>query len=128
MENRLIGRWRFIGAEKYIGSKWVATDNYVDDMEWEFHPQYFGTSKVIGCITESTIAASRELPYAYNIAENKLKIEIYTDEISGSDDESEADIYELIETHDPNQLAFSILTMEGCPPPYFRYILQAADR
>ncbi|MFI3289601.1 MAG: hypothetical protein SNH55_04115 [Rikenellaceae bacterium] len=127
MDIKLIGKWLFIGAERYHNNKWQPCSNYVEGMTWTFHPQYFGKNKVIGCIIESTANTTKELAYSYNTSENRLKIEIFTDCIIGIGDESEVDIYEIITNNqDPkyaNQIIISILTMEGYPPPYFRYIL-----
>ncbi|MFI3303993.1 MAG: hypothetical protein SNF68_07455 [Rikenellaceae bacterium] len=129
---QLNGKWEFIGAELYSGSKWVACERYVKGMTWDFHPQYFSPTKTIGCIIETTPTAnSVDLPYAYNIAEAKLKVEIYTDDARGMLDETEADVYEVIphadSTPDSPQIYLSILTEHGCPPPYFRYLLRKIE-
>ncbi len=47
----LTGKWAFIGAEKFIDTDWMESQDFIDTMTWEFHPQYFGSHKVIGQVT-----------------------------------------------------------------------------
>ncbi len=127
-ETTLIGKWQFIGAERYNGSKWQSA-TYVEGMAWEFFPQYFSESRTIGNIVETTPTNTPiEMAYLYTPKERLLKIEIFTDCTIGSDDKSEADFYDVIFTDvEPNDtpiLFLSILTQEGAPLPYLRYVLQ----
>lgn len=134
----LTGKWLFIGAERFIDSQWQPCDTYVDGMTWEFCEQYIGEGKVIGSIVETSPSeVSTKMAYAYNSGENRLTVEIFTECTTQSDDSSEADIYEVCRAESEqsddqgdskgegtNTITISILTQHGCPPPYFRYILQ----
>ncbi|MFI3304730.1 MAG: hypothetical protein SNF68_08480 [Rikenellaceae bacterium] len=129
---QLNNKWEFIGAELYKGSKWVACNRYVKGMIWDFHPQYFSPTRMIGCIIESTPKEnSVDIPFSYNFDEAKLTVEIYTDSTTGITDQSEVDVYEVTsdnETSNNNPtIKLSILTEHNCPPPYFRYILQKIE-
>ncbi len=131
-ETNLTGKWQFVGAEKFNGIEWQEAA-YVDQMIWEFRPQYSGENKTIGNIIESTPSeAPIEMAYVYTNDDNLLKIEIFTDNVTGKEDKSEADFYDVTFCTDQitnrPTIYINILTQEGCPLPYFRYILQQVEQ
>ncbi len=128
----LIGKWEFIAAELYRNSKWQPSQDWVKEMQWEFEPQFFSTSNVIGSITESCPKEDPiALNYSYNQTEKILKIEIFTDPVEGMHDQSQADIYEVIfsepQSEEMPTIILNILNSEGNPAPYFRYILRKVE-
>lgn len=122
--NLLVGNWKFIETEKYDGSKWIQAD-HVENMTWEFHPQYFGVTKVIGNIIEQTPSKTPiTLNYIFNIFTRQLRIEVYTDPKTRILDE--IDIYELVDVTESSAqitVTLSLINQLGCPPPYLRYKL-----
>ncbi len=125
-EITLTGKWKFVGAELYSGTKWVPTDRYIRGMTWEFLPHFFGKIKTLGTIVEETPTDSPvNMSYAYDPDDSLLKIEIFTECVRGIDDSSEADFYNVsMEDNTTPTIRLSILNEPNCPPPYFRYILR----
>ncbi len=117
----LVGKWRFIGAEKHDGDDWHPA-TFMNGMTWEFHPQFFSDTKTIGNIIEdSPRGVQTTLNYLFNTTDNCLRIEVYTDPQSRILDET--DIYEL--THESqNTIVLNLISQLGYPPPYFRYTLK----
>lgn len=127
-ERTLTWRWQFVGAEKYNGSDWQTSENYVPDMIWTFEPQYFGENKIIGNITETTPSGDPIImAYAYDKRTTLLKIDISTECSSGEEDGSQADICDVIYADDEQSIKLNILTHPNYPQQYFRYTLQKID-
>ncbi|MFI3264641.1 MAG: hypothetical protein SNG38_05545 [Rikenellaceae bacterium] len=122
--NLLVGNWEFVETEKYDGSKWIQAD-HVENMTWEFNPQYFGVTKVIGNITEQTPSESpTTLNYIFNIFTRQLIIEVHTDPKTKI--LNEVDIYEVVdvtESSDQITVTLSLTNQLDCPTPYLRYKL-----
>lgn len=130
--NLLIGKWEIVGAQKYINSAWQQSDSFVSGMIWDFHPQYFSPTRVIGNITETSPEGfPAQLNYIYTIDESILKIEVFVDTDSGALDDSAADIYKVYpmegSSQDKPTIFIDILNQENHPYPYLRYTLQQID-
>ncbi len=125
----LIGKWEFIDSELYQNSEWEQVKDFHKSMVWTFIPQYLGSDRAYGKIIETTpVEAPIELDYLHYIDENLLKVEILVDSMSG---ETDADLYKIStsdqSSHNHSTIKLSILSQEGCPPPYRRYTLQAIE-
>lgn len=121
----LVGKWKFIGAEKHDGDDWHPA-TFINGMTWEFHPQFFSDTKTLGNIIEDSPRGEQTtLNYLFNTTDNCLRIEVYTDPQSKILDET--DIYELLEvkqTDTQTTITLSLISQLGYPPPYLRYTLQ----
>lgn len=120
---QLTGKWKFIGAEKYFGTQWQQSENYVKEMYWEFLTIFLTENKTLGKIVEtSPFDTAIEMAYSYNINEKILKIAI---------DESETDVYEVILLEgvfpEPKKIKINLLSQVDCPPPFFAYILEKTN-
>ncbi len=128
-ETILSGKWQFIGAEKYIDSKWQPSESYVKGMVWELFPQYFSEDKIIGNIAETTpLNTPITMAYLYIKSERVLKVDISTDCAIDKNDMSEVDTYSVIFIDDISTdtptIKLSILAEQNGTHPYFQYILR----
>ncbi|MFI3263830.1 MAG: hypothetical protein SNG38_02615 [Rikenellaceae bacterium] len=130
--NLLIGKWKFVKTEKYNGFEWKSTD-HVNELAWEFFPQYFGQNGVIGNIIETTPSSSVSLDYKYSAIDNLLRIDVYKNSQTRILDE--IDIYEIrplyheVVTVNNKQLdgliiRLSLINQINSPLLYLRYTLQ----
>ncbi len=133
MNDLLIGRWEFVGAENYSQGGWSASSDYVKGMQWTFLPIYFSPSKIVGRIIESSgnDADPTTLNFAYQCGEEQLSVEVSSECVVGDEDKSEIDLYrvELRGGGDSGSLTINVeaLNQHDSPPPFFRYILQRCD-
>ncbi len=120
--NLLIGKWKFIAAEKHDGNQWQPT-SYTESMIWDFHPEYISTDKSIGTIVESALLVeSVSLNYIYDSNAKRLKIEVYTDPKTRILDE--IDIYDMVADAENKTIQIELINQRFESRPYLRYTLQ----
>ncbi len=120
--NLLIGKWRFIAAEKHDGNAWQPI-RHTESMIWHFHPDYISAEKSIGTIVESApLVEPVTLNYIYNSKSEELRIEVYSDPNTRILDE--IDIYNVAKDTPNKTIQIEIINQRGEQSPYLRYTLQ----